>query len=109
MRARLARLKSPAHGGCGNGEERRRLLLEYEILPGEEKEDLIALDGSAEIRAVLVLSELGPRQPAQVVEERVRVDDFVAQKFVGRAVERIRSGLAGQVLRRSARTRRSRR
>ena len=84
-------------GRARYGEHVRLALAEAEALIADEEESLILDHRAAEIRSELVLGEGRARHAILVVEERVAVEDFVAQKLVGASMVGVGSGFRGQI------------
>ena len=90
------------HGRCRRIEEQRASLPLPVALVRREEEHLVSGDRAAYVRAPLVLDErrrfdLVIRGGVGVVEEGVGIEDPVAEKFVGRAMEFVAAGLGGHV------------
>src|ERR1700749_223961 len=66
-------------------------------LVGAEEEGAVAMNGSADICAELILLEVGTRLAVELREKIVRVEDVVADEFPRAAVKVVGAGFADEV------------
>ena len=78
---------------CRHGGDGRRAIAVPVVLPVREEERLVFLYRSANRCAVLVLDQVRPGIAGAILEKVVCVEIFIANKFIRRSMELVRSGL----------------